>query len=68
MTFRAGSVDVAALVRQVRAEDRAQAEAEAQAAQAREALAAELEPVLAADREKLDQERAALAAMLGQGE
>lgn len=57
---RASQVDIQAAVRLALAEDRA-------ALAARQALAAELEPVLAAEREKLDEERAALAAALGQG-
>ena len=60
MTLRAGSVDIAGAVRAALAEDR-------RTTAAREALAADLEPVLAADRAKLDEERAALAAVLGQG-
>jgi hypothetical protein len=57
---RASQVDIQGAVRAALAEDRA-------ALAARQALAAELEPVLAAEREKLDEERAALAAALGQG-
>lgn len=59
---RAPVVDVDALAAAL---ERRQEE-RAQAAQAREALAADLEPVLAADRDKLDQERAALAALVGE--
>lgn len=60
MTFRTGTVDIAGAVRAALAEDR-RAEA------ARVALATDLEPVLAAERVKTDEERAALAAVLGQG-
>jgi len=53
-----GEIDIEGAVRTALAADRA---AEA----ARAALAADLEPVLAAERGKLDDERAALAAVLG---
>lgn len=53
-------LDIAGAVRTALAQDRA-----AQAA--REALAADLEPVLAAQRVRMDEERTALAAVLGQG-
>jgi hypothetical protein len=54
-------VDIAGAVRAALAEDRA-------ATAARAALAAELEPFLEAQKIKTDEERAALAAVLGQGE
>lgn len=57
----AAPVDMAELVRQVRAEDRRQAAEELAAQDARAALATILEPVTAAERAKLDEERAALA-------
>lgn len=59
-TLRTATVDIAGAVRAALAEDRA-----AQAV--RDQLAAELEPVLAAERVRMDRERTALAAVLGQG-
>jgi hypothetical protein len=54
-------VDIQAAVRAALAEDRA-------ALAARQALAADLAPFLEAQKTRTDEERAALAAVLGQGE
>ena len=68
MTFRAGGVNVEAIVERTLAHAAKVAEDNRLAAEARERLAADLAPIVTAQEEQRQEARAALANALGQGE